>query len=256
MSQTRWLERAVDALDVALLLIAEDRRVAYANAAAHRLYGLEPGLLQGLGVDRLIVPERRGELRNFEDVLSGGGGRKVRSVLRREDGARVDVTMVLEPCFDDQAHVSGVSVRFYEAPQHSVRPGLSGSKPPLGMDNVPGRTQPPPTPTTGPQIRSLMPEVGMPSVRVPADDPSRSSSRLSPARVPDAQRSRLTRVLRNLQWLEERLTVPVSLAPFDDPRERGRALLITGETLGLVEEAIGALDAETEIPPAPRIPKV
>lgn len=253
MSQTRWLERAVDALDVALLLIAEDRRVAYANAAAHRLYGLEPGLLQGLGIDRLIVPERRGELRNFEDVLGGGGGRKVRSVLRREDGARVDVTMVLEPCFDDQSRVSGVSVRYYDAPQQSVRPSLSASKPPLGMDNVPGRTPPPPTPTGG---QSRAPQVGMPSVRVPAEDPSRSSSRLSPARVPDAQRSRLTKALRNLQWLEERLTVPVSLAPFDDPRERGRALLIAGETRGLVEEAISALDAETEIPPAPRIPKV
>jgi hypothetical protein len=33
--------------------------------------------------------------------------------------------------------------------------------------------------------------------------------------VPDAQRSRLTRALRNLQWLEERLTVPGGL---DDTR--------------------------------------
>jgi PAS domain S-box-containing protein len=255
MSHTRWLERAVDALDVALLLIADDRKVAYANAAAHRLYGLEPGQLQGLSVDRLIVPERRGELRNFEDVLSGGGGRKVRSVLRREDGARIDVTMVLEPCFDDHARVSGVSVRYYDAPQHSVRPGLSASKPPLGMDNVPGRTPPPPMTSLVPP-RTPIPELGTPSVRVPADDPSRSSSRLAPARVPDAQRSRLARVLRNLQWLEERLTVPVSLAPFDDPRERGRALLIAGETRGLIEEALNALEADAEIPAAPRIPKV
>lgn len=253
MSQTRWLERAVDALDVALLLIADDRRVAYANAAAHRLYGLGAGQLHGLGVERLIVPERRGELRNFEDVLSGGGGRKVRSVLRREDGVRVDVTMVLEPCFDDHAQVSGVSVRFYDAPQQSMRPGLSASKPPLGMDNVPGRTPPPPL---GAYAPPKTPDPSRHSVRIPPDDPSRSSSRLAPARVPDGQRSRLTRVLRNLQWLEERLTVPVSLAPFDDPKERGRALLIAGETRGLVEEALSALDADTEIPPAPRMPKV
>ena len=257
MNQTRWLERAVDALDVALLLIADDRRVAYANAAAHRLYGLSPGLLQGLDVERLIVPERRGELRNFEDVLTGGGGRKVRSVLRREDGARVDVTMVLEPCFDDQARVSGVSVRYYDAPQHSVRPGLTASKPPLGMDGSAGRTPAPPGASMAPSSRSVVPGLAAaPSLRAPGLDPSRSASRLSPARVLDAQRARLTRMLRNLQWLEERLTVPVSLAPLDDPRERGRALLMAGETRGLIEEALQALDAETEIPPAPRMPKL
>jgi PAS domain S-box-containing protein len=254
MSQTRWLERAVDALDVALLLVADDRRVAYANAAAHRLYGLEPGVLQGLAVDRLIVAERRGELRNFDDVLSGGGGRKVRSVLRREDGARVDVTMVLEPCFDDHARVSGVSVRYYDAPQHSMRPGLSGSKPPLGMDNVTGRTPPPPGASAMPPSRPQAPELG--NSRVPADDPSRSSSRLAPARVPDAQRTRLARALRNLEWLEERLTLPTNVASFDDARERGRAILMAGETRGLIEEALTGLDEETEIPAAPRVPKV
>jgi PAS domain S-box-containing protein len=256
MSQTRWLERAVDALDVALLLVAEDRRVAYANAAAHRLYGLAPGVLQGLSVERLVVPERRGELRNFDDVLGGGGGRKVRSVLRREDGARVDVTMVLEPCFDDHARVSGVSVRYYDAPQQSMRPGLSASKPPLGMDNVPGRTPPPPSASVVPPSRPQAPELGTPSARPVAEDPSRSSSRLAPARVPDAQRTRLSRAQRNLQWLEERLTLPASVAPFDDARERGRAILMAGETRGLIEEVLSALDSETEIPAAPRVPKV
>lgn len=251
MSQARWLERAVDALDVALLLVAADRKVAYANAAAHRLFGLGPGLLQGLGIERLVVSERRGELRNFEDVLGGGGARKVRSVLRREDGARVDVTMVLEPCFDDGAHVTGVSVRYYDPPQHSVRPGLSGSKPPLGME---GASSPPPAISSAPSASGASPLIG--GRRAQSSEPSRSASRLAAARGPDAQRARLTRVLRNLQWLEERLTVPVSLAPLDEPRERGRALLLTSETRTIIEEALNALDTDTEIPPAPRMPRV
>ncbi len=253
MSQSsRWLERAVDALDVALLLVAADRKVAYANAAAHRLFGLAEGLLPGLGIERLIVAERRGELRNFDDVLGGGGARKVRSVLRREDGARVDVTMVLEPCLDDQAHVTGVSVRYYDPPHLSVRPGSTASKPPLGMDG--GSVYPPGQPSVASTSGGTAPPLASRSPLM--TESSRSSSRLSPARVPDAQRSRLVSALRNLLWLEERLTVPVSLAPLDDPRERGRALLVAAETRGVLEEALSALEAETEIPPAPRVPRL
>jgi PAS domain S-box-containing protein len=249
VSQTQWLERAVDALDVALLLVSAERKVVYANAAAHRLFGIPAGAnvgLTGSSLDRLVAPERRGELRNFDDVLQGGGARRVRSVLRREDGSRVDVTMALEPCFDDHARVSGVSVRYGDAPKYSVRPGLVSPRPPLGM-GVPSSNAPP-LPST-PPARTPVPPVRHESVR--------SESRLAPARVPNEMlRSRLAKVLQNLEWLEERLSLPASVAPLDDTRERARTMLMVEEARGLMNESLTMLDAEAHIPPAPRVPKL
>lgn len=245
MSQMQWLERAVDALDVALLLVNAERRVVYANAAAYRLFGMPsspPEGLMGASIERLVVPERRGELRNFEEVLRGGGARRVRSVLRREDGTRVDVTMALEPCFDDQSRVSGVSVRYGDAPKHSLRPSLASPRPPLGMG------MPSQAPAAPPRI---------PTPPAPRTESLRSESRLAPARVPhEMLRSRLAKVLQNLEWLEERLSIPASVAPLDETRERARTMLMVEEARGLVNESLTMLDAEEQIPPAPRIPRL
>jgi PAS domain S-box-containing protein len=241
----------VDALDVALLLVSAERKVVYANAAALRLFGIEPGAVAGLvgsSIERLVSPERRGELRNFDDVLHGGGARRVRSVLRREDGSRVDVTMALEPCFDDHARVSGVSVRYGDAPKQSLRPALASPRPPLGM-GVPSSNAPS-QPAFSTPVRTPAP----PSLR---HEPVRSESRLSPARIPNEMlRSRLAKVLQNLEWLEERLSLPASVAPLDDTRERARTMLIVEEARGLMNESLTMLDAEAQIPPAPRVPKL
>jgi PAS domain S-box-containing protein len=247
MSQTRWLERAVDALDIALLLVSAERKIVYANAAAHRLFGFASGHLAGMGVERLVAQERRGELRNIDDVLAGGSARKVRSVLRREDGSRVDVTMVLEPCFDDGSQVSGVSVRYYDAPHSSTRPGLSTSKPPLGMSVPSGIMTAPPAP---------LPSSPLPSRPSRSSESARSQSRLTPARPAEEQRARLTRLLQNLEWLDERLSTPASVASLDAPNERAHAMLVIGESLGLCEESLGALEAAQDIPPAPRVPRM
>jgi PAS domain S-box-containing protein len=257
MSETRWLQRAVDSLDVALLLISAERKVAYANAAAQRLFGFTPGAevsLLGLSIDRLVVNERRGELRNFDDVLAGGGARRVRSVLRREDGARVDVTMALEPCFDDHARVTGVSVRYFEAPQHTIRPGLSTSKPPLGMGVPMSSPLPPPLPTQ-PALSLQSPTPVLKGSSFPL--PPKSESRLSAARPPhEMLQSRLRKVLQNLEWLSERLSAPASVAPLDDTRERARTILTLEEARGLVSESVAMLEGEEQIPPAPRIPRL
>jgi PAS domain S-box-containing protein len=250
MSQMQWLERAVDALDVALLLVNAERKVVYANAAAYRLFGMTAGNgegLMGTSIERLVVPERRGELRNFDDVLRGGGARRVRSVLRREDGTRVDVTMALEPCFDDQAHVSGVSVRYGDAPKHSWRPSLASPRPPLGMG------VPPSTPSRAP---SPLP-ARQPTSPAPRSESLHSESRLSPARGSNEMlRSRLAKVVQNLAWLEERLSVPASVAPLDETRERARTMLMVEEARGLVNESLTMLEADEQIPPAPRIPRL
>jgi PAS domain S-box-containing protein len=254
MSETRWLQSAVDALDVALLLVSAERRVAYANAAAQRLFGFAPGAehsLLGHSIERLVVTERRGELRNIDDVLRGGSARRVRSALRREDGARVDVTMALEPSLDDQGQITGVTVRFAEAPQHSLRPPMHTSKPPLGMGAPVSSPLPPPLPDQ--MSRAASPTPALRSSPLP----SKSESRLSAARPPhEMLHSRLRKVLQNLEWLGERLSVPASVAPLDDTRERARTILAVEEARGLVSESVAMLEGEEQIPPAPRMPRM
>jgi PAS domain S-box-containing protein len=257
MSETRWLQSAVDALDVALLLVSAERRVTYANAAAQRLFGYAPGAetaLLGNGIERLVANERRGELRNIDDVLRGGSARRVRSVLRREDGARIDVTMALEPCLDDQGQIAGVTVRYAEAPQHSMRPPLHTSKPPLGMGVPTSSPLPPPLP--GQSARATSASSPTPALRS-SPLPSKSESRLSAARPPhEMLQSRLRKVLSNLEWLGERLSVPASVTPLDDTRERARTILMVEEARGLVSESVAMLEGEEQIPPAPRMPRM
>lgn len=266
MSETRWLQRAVDALDQALLLVNAERKVAYANAAAQRLFGYTPGAentLLGLSIDRLVVNERRGELRNFEDVLRGGSARRVRSVLRREDGARIDVTMALEPSLDEQGAVTAVSVRYFEAPQHSVRPPNT-SKPPLGMGAALSSPLPPPLWQPAESARALSAPAGRSSPLPPSNFSARpeprattSETRLSAARPPhEMLQSRLRKVQENLEWLRERLSVPASIAPLDDTRERARTILAVEEACSLVSESVTMLEGEEQIPPAPRIPRM
>jgi len=59
---TSWLQGGFDQLEVPLIIVATDRRIAYANPAARRLFGTAPGALEGAGIERLVVSERRGEL--------------------------------------------------------------------------------------------------------------------------------------------------------------------------------------------------
>jgi hypothetical protein len=68
--------------------------------------------------------------------------------------------------------------------------------------------------------------------------------------------SRLRKVQQNLEWLGERLSVPASVAPLDDTRERARTILAVEEARGLVAESVAMLEGEEQIPPAPRIPRM
>ena len=271
-----WLESAVDNIDVALLVVAADYTVSYANFAAHKMFGMAHGRLEGTPMEQLIVPERRAELRNLGDVLGGGGARRVRSVLKREDGTRIDVAMTLEPCLDAAGAVGAVSVR-YEVmpagrttltpsvrsslpPQQRVRfvnsssPEARRSPPPLGMAQAsmppagaaasswPPRREPPPLPTAT-------------TPTMPAPRPS--EPRLSRTRTATELEHRLARLQRHLQWLEERLSVPSSIQPLDDPRERARAMLVVSESRGLVQESLEELESELrELPAPPKMPKL
>jgi PAS domain S-box-containing protein len=276
----KWLASAFEQLDVPVLVVGVDRLIAYANPAAQRLFGAAPGALEGQGLERLVVPERRGELRNVEDVLAGGGARRVRSVLRRDDGSRLDVTMTVEPSLDESGRVDGATVR-YEAMastgRMSASPGgrislgpplrTSSAAPSPRISSLPsaggGRVAPPASgsfsteapPLPGSQNPGILP----PSSGV-IPPGRRSEQRLM--RTPSELELRLHRVERNLEWLEERLGQPGSVAPLDDPRERARALLVVAEARAQVRHSLTELtepearESEPLFPAPPKLPKL
>jgi PAS domain S-box-containing protein len=267
-----WLDGSVDYLDVAVVIVGEDRTIAYANQEAHRMFGAHAGRLPGLNMDRLALPERRGELRNIEDVLSGGGARRVRTALRRDDGTRVTVTATYEPCQDDHGRMTSVAIR-YEllAAGSSLKPSLFppgaslppfGSTPPLG--HLP-HSQPPESthrPASGPPRDPLSgpPPIhhgGVPGPYGSTPPPRHSERRLAPFRhVPEIE-GRLRELDHRMRWLEERLSALPQVSSLDDPRERARALLVVAEARTLIQETLDATGAgEHDAMTPPRIPKI
>lgn len=112
VGRTSLFGRAVDALEVAALRVERNGNISRANDAAHHLLGAPAGALAGCTIERLVAPERKGELKNIQDVLEGGGQRKVRTVVRREDGSRLSATMIVEPYLDRAGRVVAADVRY------------------------------------------------------------------------------------------------------------------------------------------------
>lgn len=257
-----------DVLDEPVVLVVT-QRIAYANAAAHRLFGLPMQGLVGLGVERLVASERRGELRNLGEVLRGGSARRVRSVLRREDGGRVDVSFELAPHCDEAGAVVGVLVRYEViaasgrmsvAPRSSLRPftSLSPSLNPSGAAAVPRQTLPGllvgPKPRTRAESGVFVEAQGQGSehayetpTQTPtpereasdkaSDTASGTASDTAVRRLADVPleaplhevESSLGKLAEQLDWLEARFAQPASIAPLDESQERARVLLVLAE---------------------------
>ncbi len=244
-----WHQSGFDQLEVPLIVVGPDRQIAYANPAARRLFGAPPGTLEGMGMERLVVPERRGELRNIEDVLKGGSARRVRSAVRREDGGRLDVTMSVEAFLGPAGALEGAVVR-YEIITGSGRMSLApGPRSRVPMAHASSR---------------IPPEVGI------SDD---SESRVSPfetdrtptttsgafqtsKRAARELEARLARLETHLSWLEERLTRPSAEGPLDDPRERARALMVIAEARAELRQAMDDAKSAQGVPPIPAPPKL
>jgi PAS domain S-box-containing protein len=242
-----WFDGSVDELDVAVLMVGTERAITYANKEAHRLLGSQIGRLLGLAMDRLSVPERRGELRNIEDVLAGGAARRVRTVLRREDGTRVTVTASYEPCFNDIGVLEAVAIRYEPLSTRSLNPSMPArpmySMPPEPRTSAPPRLSPPPHLSSPPHLSP--------------PPPRHSEQRLSPLRIQGELEQRLVQLERHLRWLEDRLGQPSSMAPLDDARERARALLVVADARSLLRETLQIAGFESEqIPAAPKVPKL
>ena len=250
---TSWHQSAYDQLEVPLLIVSVDRQVAYANPAARRLFGAAPGALEGAGIERLVVSERRGELRNIEDVLKGGSARRVRSVLRREDGGRLDVTMSVEPCFDAAGRVEAATVRYEliaASGRMSAAPdGRADARQAFGRSS----------PSTAPFGQRITEESGShvnPVSRTPRPPPLSGPFQTSGPVAGDLE-ALLLKVASNLSWLEDRLALPATEASLDDSRERARVLLVIGEARSQLRQALDeAKGAEASVPPLPAPPKL
>src|SRR5262245_15006883 len=99
-------EKGGTGLGAPTLVVGQGRRIEHANAAAEQLFRAEPGALLTATMDDLVPQERRGELRNLDDVLAGGGARRLRTAIRLADGRRIDVAATLTPTYDAQGKVS------------------------------------------------------------------------------------------------------------------------------------------------------
>ncbi len=253
------LESELERLDQPVVLV-KAHKVAYANRAAHRLFGAPLDSLRGQPLERLVVAERRGELRNIDEVLRGGSTRRVRSVLRREDGGRVDVSLEIEPYFDAAGGVYGASIR-YEVipgsgrmsaapmtprtpwPRASVQPSLSSAS-----LSAPARAD---------SAISTRFRRDSDSFLIPTRDTEGSGARRAPALPLDAVASSLARVKKELDWLEERLTMPPAAGSLDDSSERARALLVLVEAREHLQRAQDELEASrSSLPPFPAPPKL
>ena len=112
---------AIEATSHAIVLSDLERRVIYANPAAHRLFGVEPGTLAQRHVDDLLPPESRsevarrharataGEPQHYETVVLGAGGsRRIVSVsnapLREGDAVTGSVASLLDVTDERRAH--------------------------------------------------------------------------------------------------------------------------------------------------------
>ncbi len=262
-----WFDDMVEEADVAVVMVGVERAISYANKEAHRLLGSQVGRLLGLAMDRLSVPERRGELRNIEDVLQGGAARRVRTVLRREDGTRVTVTASYEPCYSDIGVVEAVAIR-YEllSANRSLAPtSMPPSSRPVPTYSMPSPAHTSSVPSPGMRTSTPSPVLSPPGSLTSTVPPLRSGpvpraseQRLSPLKVADEMEQRLSQLERHLRWLEDRLSVPATTASLDDARERARALLVLSDARSLLRETLqlAGFDEAEHIPAAPKVPKL
>jgi len=245
-----WHQSGFDQLEVPVIVVGPDRHVAYANPAAHRLFGVAPGVLEGAGMDRLVVAERRGELRNIEDVLKGGSARRVRSALRREDGGRLEVTMSIEPCLDAGGRLEGATVQYEVIVGSGRMSGMPGARL-QGLSGAPV--------SIGAPINTGIKSDSNPVVSETARPAAVQSGAFHTSGVGESElEARLVRLGAHLTWLEERLTQPSAGVSLDDPRERARALMVIAEARSqlrqAIEEARGAAARVRPLPAPPKLP--
>lgn len=141
-------QRAVETTEAPAMLVGSDLRVTFANGSAHALLAYPEGHLAGVPLSSLFEPRRQAELRNFEQLLEGGGARRWRSVLQSFRGERRTVAIALSGCLDSLGRIEAIRVQFEDAR------GLPNSTPPHSSGVHAAVSTPPSESPGGPSARA------------------------------------------------------------------------------------------------------
>jgi hypothetical protein len=178
----------------------------------------------------LVPAERRAELRNVDEVLAGGGARRLRTAIRLTDGRRIDVAATLTPSFDAQGRVNAVSI-IYEPGRSSAAWLRSSMAPPA-----------PSRPSLPSSERRLTPALPAPDTNI------------------GSLEGNLLVLAQQVASLEQRLAESGSGRSLDDATARALVVTALGEMRDVIETCRRAARVQAErqevfVPAAPKLPR-
>jgi hypothetical protein len=212
------------------LVVGQGRRVEQANTAAEQLFRSTPGALLKVRLDDLVPAERRAELRNVDEVLAGGGARRLRTAIRLTDGRRIDVAATLTPSFDAHGQVNAVSV-VYEPGRSSAAWLRSSMAPPAHS-----------RPSLPSSERRLTPALSAPDTNI------------------GSLEGNLLVLAQQVASLEQRLGERARGTSLDDASARALVVSALAEMRSLIETCRRAARIQAErqegiVPAAPKLPR-
>jgi PAS domain S-box-containing protein len=89
--------RVIETSSDAILITDPDRRIAFANSAAHQLFGYPRDTLIGMRVADTLPPEMRESVSAFEAAALGGTPQRYETVVLRSTGERRTVSVSTSP---------------------------------------------------------------------------------------------------------------------------------------------------------------
>ncbi len=89
--------RVIETSSDAILITDPDRRIAFANSAAHQLFGYPRDTLIGMRVADTLPPEMRDSVSAFEAAALGGTPQRYETVVLRSTGERRTVSVSTSP---------------------------------------------------------------------------------------------------------------------------------------------------------------
>ncbi|HXT49305.1 MAG TPA: PAS domain S-box protein, partial [Gemmatimonadaceae bacterium] len=89
--------RVIETASDAILITDPNRRIAFANSAAHQLFGHPRDTLIGMRVAETLPPEVRDSVAAYETAALGGAPQRYETVVLRGTGERRTVSVTTSP---------------------------------------------------------------------------------------------------------------------------------------------------------------
>lgn len=99
--------RVIETTSDAIVITDLERRIAFANPAAHALFGYQGAALLGMRVAETLSPEARDAVAAFESAALAGVPQRYETVVMRANGERRTVSVSTSPLYEDGV-VTGV----------------------------------------------------------------------------------------------------------------------------------------------------